>query len=974
MKKLSLFYIALGSFFLLLPNQGKSYDPKPDLRKFDSLKNVLQGEILHPLEAFSALYDLGINFAYYKGDLPLSTESFLDAIQLIDQFTDAIPIHKQIGAYKNYGRVLILSERTQEGLQVFEKGWQLILRHKEDFEDAHAYREFLNFKSNFLYTWAKFLNKISSDTYQALEVGEETMRIYQLYWSILSPEDKPGGSFNYVVAWDLMGRMYVQTQQLAKADSAFQHAVDLLEKYTNNSWRETKLKGEILLNKAGSFQEAQNFAKAIKLYTESQREFLSIEADEEILSTLLKISNNLGIIYKKNGEYPKAEFYYSQALSYLPNDPQQTAMVHDNWGDLYFVQKKYPQALEMYHKVLVADLHMESLNLWDAPSVTPDFSQTPMRYYLKSVGSKARTLTQLSRASTDSSTFLLNLAKEHFDYALRLIDSLQSSTQTRDFHFFLKEEVYTVYEGAIEAALLLDDPTLAFQYASQAKAVFLLSSLNLPNPTTFLDVDREILKEEQHIRQKITQFELHDQKDSLISYRLRLDKIIQRLSQIPQYQRYYAARFKQNQCIIADVQAQLPLGTSIVQYFVGSSTSYAFHLTHDHLEVIPINYDEQLVREYLDVFYQKKGLSDKVTDFNQMFQALSHSLYQELLGGFTLPIQQDVIMIPDGALSYIPFETLIQSPIAEANVNPEIPLNYVLRNHQMSTHFSVCAWLSGRTKALPLHHSPRMLAFAPTFQGYSKEEIPPEARGYLYHPLFTPMFKEKQSWYELQNEAEVSMLSDLLQLDAYTHQMGLLGRFLEIAPAYDIIHLATHGQYSDQLPLKNRLLFTIVTDSTDNENLYADMLYSIQLQASMVVMSACQTQLGDIKRGEGITSMAFAFAYAGARSTVGTLWKVNQQSNMQIMQYFYENLKAGQDKAEALRNAKLAYIDQGGNVHPYFWAGPVITGDTQAIRWETNYTKEWSMGIALLMILMIFAYSYRRNLKAKETKRSFKIE
>ena len=91
----------------------------------------------------------------------------------------------------------------------------------------------------------------------------------------------------------------------------------------------------------------------------------------------------------------------------------------------------------------------------------------------------------------------------------------------------------------------------------------------------------------------------------------------------------------------------------------------------------------------------------------------------------------------------------------------------------------------------------------------------------------------------------------------------------------------------------------------------------------MVVLSACETGIGKLQRGEGIISLARAFAYAGAKSIVTSLWSVNDQKTKDLMLLFYKNLRKGKSKSEALREAKLSFIakNDNPNAHPFFWAG-----------------------------------------------------
>lgn len=151
------------------------------------------------------------------------------------------------------------------------------------------------------------------------------------------------------------------------------------------------------------------------------------------------------------------------------------------------------------------------------------------------------------------------------------------------------------------------------------------------------------------------------------------------------------------------------------------------------------------------------------------------------------------------------------------------------------------------------------------------------------------------------------------------------GEVIRQARAARYLHLATHGLPNESRPLFSALAVTPSKD--DDGRLYAHDVMNLELKAELVTLSACETGRGRDFRGEGTVGLAWAFFVAGSPAVVVSQWKVADGSTADLMTRFYQQLKDGATKADALRTAQLALLKERDTRHPFFWAPFLVQGD-----------------------------------------------
>jgi CHAT domain-containing protein len=410
-----------------------------------------------------------------------------------------------------------------------------------------------------------------------------------------------------------------------------------------------------------------------------------------------------------------------------------------------------------------------------------------------------------------------------------------------------------------------------------------------------------------------------------------------------QYPRYHQLRYQSQVASLSALKAALPPKTTLIEYFEGDTTLFVIIVSADAAQILRRPKDQQLASLVADLRAGLLGhgaVADRVGNryqaYSQQYCTAAYTLYQQLLAPFQDVLQPHLIIVPDGVLHYLPFDALLTAPPAD----PTDFRNhaYLIRKHAVSYQNAASIYLQSHP-ATPPNKQQKVLAVAPKFSAASDADLRIDNARSALGPLLNNLGEA--------SEVQAIWDGDLLQGDAAS-----LSQFQTMATDYGIIHLATHAKSEDQEGNFSYIAFTS-PDGEETGKLYAQDLFGWQLSADLVVLSACETGLGELRRGEGMISLSRAFTYAGARSTVMSLWAVDDLKTKDLMADFHQALKKGMPKDEALRAAKLKYITSAANPHPYYWAEFVAVGDMAPIG-STNPAFLWLVliviGVAVLLL------------------------
>jgi len=297
-------------------------------------------------------------------------------------------------------------------------------------------------------------------------------------------------------------------------------------------------------------------------------------------------------------------------------------------------------------------------------------------------------------------------------------------------------------------------------------------------------------------------------------------------------------------------------------------------------------------------------------------------------------------------LGFLPFDALLTEAVQQADNNFSA-YPFLVKKHRIS--YSYSATLLERNLRRQYDSKARILAFAPTFVAQPNVQL--DSLRSALQPL-------------LHNEAEVEAIAKIFPTTPFFGRQANRTTFLRQADAFSYLHLSTHALVNDSLEAFSFVAFAQEADTLDEQEvLYMNDLYNLPLQAEMVVLSACETGIGEVAQGEGVMSIARAFSYAGASSVLATLWSVNDRATKELVIVFYQNLAKEQTKATALRQAKLELIEQLSFAHPYYWSGLVAYGNMQAVEQAGFPKMYWLVGLGVVLLIGLFVWWKSRTIK-----------
>ena len=790
---------------------------------------------------------------------------------------------------------------------------------------------------------ASTLGNIGS-VYNSIGENDRALQYYEKALSVfveIQNREKEATTLNNI------GSLYDSIGEIGKALAYFEQALRIYREIQNKDGEATTLS-----NMGSVYKSTGEDDRALKHYEQALSISREIQGREEEVTAL----NNIGSLYSSIGEMDKALTYYNQALPIRREiqDREGEATTLSNIADVYNLIDEKGKALEYYEQALpirreVQDTKGEAgtLNNIGFLYYWAGEKHKALEHYERSLTLSREIRDRESEATTLSNIALverdfgdLNQALESISLAINIIEGIRTGISSDDSRTSYFSTVQDHYQVKTDILMQLGRAEEAFETSESSRARVLAELLDEANVDIREGVPTELLTEEDKIRQELL---IVDQKyaalrsrnhenEEATSLERESDDLLQKLdrtiSRIRQISPAYAETIRPQPLSLQQIQQQvLDADTVLLQYSLGAEQSYLWIVGADEFQSYTLPGEGEL--EAAARAFQSATSTDTSTPITvRKGKELVSLILPELPDWLA---NKRLLISGDGILSEIAFNAL-PSPRYE-NYTPLLIDHEILTQSSISSVNILRQQLASRSD-LPL--SVALLA-DPVYRAQDERitgqriepEFPVNASRNLRDLNLQAIKRLKYTRTEA--EAILETARNLPTTNAYDFDANYDWITSPTLGDYSVVHLATHGFVNSVNPQLSGIVLNLVEPDgtpTDKGFLRLHDIFNLELNAELVVLSACQTGLGENISGEGIVGLSRGFMYAGAERVMVSLWNVEDESTATLMSAFYRYLIEDEmTPAAALRAAQKERWEAGDK--PQQWAAFTLQGEWQ---------------------------------------------
>lgn len=764
-----------------------------------------------------------------------------------------------------------------------------------------------------------------------------------------------GGGINVMLAdcYNNLGVAYWTDSNNELAKEFLQKGLEL----RLTEFSETHIEVAGSYNNLGLIQSSENPTEALLFYQKALGIYQTLYGDQH--PSVANTINNIALVHNQMGRRTQAlrDFEKSRSIwqALHPKGHPNEAFVLSSMGQIYRDIQSLNQALKLEQEALAiykqnfGEKHPEVAGAYNLIGVVyQDLGkldsalisfQNAICANIPNYDKKDQlAITPLDR-NFQSRVLLISLInkaealeKRHFEKSLKRSDlkealkNLQSCDTLVELirHALVNEKdkialgalASEVYESAIRISFNLSQITtkpqhykeLGFYFCEKSKSTVLLEAISDSKAKEFANIPLEVLEKEEALKSELAVLEQRlanepANESSIRTLQFNASRAYEKfvLDLEVQFPAYYDLKYNAQPVAIEHLQNQLKEGTIVLNYFIATHSIYVFVVAKNKLDVFEIGLSPDFDRNITGF---RNGIR---YDDKEIIYLTSRALYKQLFPMRMKSSVQKVVVIPDGRLAVVPFEALIIKEANPAKLS-YADFEYLMKKREVCYGYSATLFAAnGKSQALRSNKS--IFLCAPVSFQQRNPDLPGTAKECK---SIDSLFREAGSTSAMYLEAEAQ--------ESIVKSPNLKN--------YDILHFATHGVVDEDNPGRSKIEFTL-NEKLQDGDLFSAEIYNLNLNADLVTLSACQTGLGKISKGEGMIGLSRALLFAGAKNLIVSYWKVADESTSQLMISFYDYLIQSGDGnySWALMMAKKVLIANPKTASPYYWAPFVLIGD-----------------------------------------------
>ena len=619
--------------------------------------------------------------------------------------------------------------------------------------------------------------------------------------------------------------------------------------------------------------------------------------------------------YHKCGRWQDALSLYDEIITQSEgHDYTNTAQIHLTKSAILLEQKEVQRSLAELEKVMPFN-RITVKQQWDKykyTTILKYYNQAADIFYTKFLSDQQdSTLLQNAIISLEQASKWISENHHLIQNKYYLIDAFRS-LQTKLLNYYDQYFDYQPNENQLNRIL---------QLFEQTKATTLISRLPVPEESKTQDR----INEQRRLQQKIkalesrfinaVDFKTEDYKEvfALLAVKDSLRVILDENRK---------TAFDQPRVKFSDLQAALPPNQTLVTYHWAEDWVRGICISKTEVNYQRLVRTEELstlLKKFLPIIHQPLFTGENNGRKIEAYIETATELNCLLLAPFTESQTNSLIIIPDGALTKLPFAALLTEQPGDQSRIAAFP--FLIKRHSLSYQYSARLWQK-KQPFISSDYQWDYVGFAPFF-----------SRGSTFSPIGSDKAAIEHLSQLALSKQELAIENSSWRSKIYLDQAAHKDTVITNLAVARVVHFFTHAK----LNTTNELLSALYLQS-DRAG-FASKLYTHEVLASpqyaeLVLLSACHSGGGQFIAGEGLIGLTYAFHYAGVQATCSSLWELKQAAAIMIIDRFMVYLRQGENKANALRQAQLDYLKEypsNNNSFPYMWSSWVLFGNMSPI-------------------------------------------